>query len=87
MASQYPSPSTLFNGSTNWSQAQTYVKQMFSYLNEAYGCCGGGRSPISCDVTFMYFAMTIDAPDELNNSARWQSDIESLYRIMYPYTN
>lgn len=82
--SKFPKPSDIFDGSTDWSAAEVIVKEMWSYLNEAYGC--GCNSPISCDVSFMYFAMMIDSPDDQDNSARWQSDIETLYKVLWPLT-
>jgi len=85
MASMFPTPNSIFNsgGSVDWPATEVLVKSMWSYLNEASGGCG---ATIPCNVSFMYFAMMIDSPDDQDNSARWQSDIESLYRILYLYT-
>lgn len=82
--SQFPNPNTYFSGSVDWQAAEVLVKEMWSYLNEAYGC--GCSTPIPCHVSFMYFAMMIDSPDDRDNSARWQEDIKALYKILWPLT-
>lgn len=82
--SQFPSPSEIFDGSTNWVEAQGYVNAMVSYLVNETNCCN--KKPLDCNISFMYFAMQIDSPEQLDNSERWHNDIESIYRTLYPYT-
>lgn len=79
----YPNPNTYFSGSVNWTEAQTYVNSMISYLANETDCCA--KKPLDCNISLMYFAMQIDSPEQQDNSERWHNDIESVYRKLYQY--
>lgn len=86
--STFPSPASIFNGSTNWSTTETIVKNMVSYINSlGEGCCTSKAvQSVLNQVNPILTAMRYDSPTELNNPTRWQADIEASYRLIWPLT-
>lgn len=87
MAPQFPTPDSLFNGSTDWPAAQILVKQLLSYVRSTHACCSSkGFKEMMHEVTPILLCMRYDSPIEGDNTERWHADIESSYRILFPYS-
>jgi hypothetical protein len=86
--SQFPTPESIFTSSPDYPAAELIVKEMVSYINSlGEGCCQSkGNQAILNSVNPILTAMSYDAPTDLNNPVRWQTDIESSYRLLYPLT-
>lgn len=86
--SQFENPNTFFSGTIDYSEGETIVKNMVSYINSlGEGCCTSKAvQSVLNQVNPILTAMLYDSPSELDNSARWQNDIEASYRLLYPLT-
>lgn len=81
----FPTPASIFDGSTDYPAAAVLCKQMYSYLKSV----GGGIANIPRDelqrLTPLMQCVKYDAPNDLDNEARWEDDIQSSYYLLYKY--
>lgn len=86
MASKYPNPSTIFIGAeTDWPAAAELTKNMYAYVVRVNACCDSKRLlPLYAQVDPIMTIMDYDFG--AGNLEEWHNDIESAYRLLYPYS-
>lgn len=77
----------IFDGSTDYDEVYSEVKRMYSQIN-TYAIA---QSPISISLkeTLDKTAsiLLITDIDKESNTERYQSDVKSMYKLLYPYLN
>ena len=84
----FPKPSTIFIGvGTDYNAAEVIVKEMSSYIRSQAGCnCYSSLESKLNNIDFTLTCMDYDSAAVLNNTSRWQVDVEVAYRLLYPLT-
>lgn len=78
-------PVVNFNSDTDYAAVEVLLLEMFSDLNAQTGCCG---SKSVMDAFNKAMPSLINLPyDKINNVQRWQSDIESAYKLLQPFAS
>ena len=77
------------NPSLNYSVVVQTVHEMYSYINAQRfdGELKPYAKAIMTEVEPILSAMRYDAPDDLDNTERWEKDCEYAYKLLYPLTN
>lgn len=77
----FPTPASRFTGTIDYPANAELCKEMYSYLNSVEALPKDALNRL----TPLMQCIRYNAPNDLNNSSRWQDDIKSAYYLLYQY--